>query len=55
MAPILEAHQISPEKGQTPCADQEWNKILMEVSEHCIKSWQHPLIISAPEIHSILE
>lgn len=26
----------------------------MKVSEHCVKSWQQPLIISAPEIHSVL-
>lgn len=53
MASVLEAHQISTEMGQTPCADQEWNKILMKISEHCVKSWQQPLIISASEIHSM--
>lgn len=53
MAPVLETHQISPEMGQTPCANQEWNKILMKVSEHCAKSWQQSLTISAPEIHSM--
>lgn len=53
MASVLEAHQIRPDMGQTPRADQEWNKISMKVSEHCVKSWQQPLIISASEIHSM--